>query len=345
MTDPMHDRCPALEPGTGERCVLYAKHTIGDRSGVHVATGSWPVEAEGTDEELTALVTDAIKVGDVARRYARMYGGDANTVHAAVEAALYVLDDRKPAADEVSTPLDSPAPADEPAPVPPPVDALLTEDLTDEALANVQHWHAIVHPDMTDRGVYEPTRNPSGCDRVFCLTIVTECAAVAAPRWWAAGVEEGRRRDDEASMQTLAERDEAQDAADRLANAVGRHLGLNVGEHSNGNDPWMVALDALAEADGGKFVKGAYEDGVAEGRRQATAELQALWPPAPPAAVAKIITRKHCRFFWEDTKVGVHPDHVWWCSELGCAGHLCAGGITGPDPLPVPDATEEQSHG
>ena len=94
MTDPMHDRCPALEPGTGERCVLYVKH-VSDGSGVHVATGSWPVEAEGTDEELTALVTDATAVGDVARRYARLYGGDANTVHAAVEAVLYVLEQRK----------------------------------------------------------------------------------------------------------------------------------------------------------------------------------------------------------------------------------------------------------
>lgn len=85
------------------------------------------------------------------------------------------------------------APADEPVSVPPPVDAYLTEDLTDEALAEVRHWHAIVHPDGPD-GVYEPARNPSGCDRFFCLTIVTECAAVAAPRWWASGVAEGRRQ-------------------------------------------------------------------------------------------------------------------------------------------------------
>ena len=105
MTDPMHDRCPALEPGTGERCVLYAKH-ISDRSGVHVATGSWPVEAEGSDEELTALVTDAIAVGDVARRYARIYDRDPMTVLAAVEATLHVIEHRQPV--EGSTPLDSP---------------------------------------------------------------------------------------------------------------------------------------------------------------------------------------------------------------------------------------------
>lgn len=105
MTDPMHDRCPALEPGTGERCVLYAKH-VSDRTGVHVATGSWPIEPEGTDEELTALVTDAVAVGKVARRYARLYSAEAHTVHAAVEATLELLKQRQQV--EGSTPIASP---------------------------------------------------------------------------------------------------------------------------------------------------------------------------------------------------------------------------------------------
>jgi hypothetical protein len=68
-----------------------------------------------------------------------------------------------------------------------------TVDLTDEALADINRWHAIVHPVMAEAGVFEPERNPSGCDRFFCLDIVTECAAVAAPRWFEAGVAEGRR--------------------------------------------------------------------------------------------------------------------------------------------------------
>jgi hypothetical protein len=63
----------------------------------------------------------------------------------------------------------------------------LTTALTDVALADVHRWHAIVHPALADRGVYEPERNPSGCDRFFCLTHVVECSAVAAPRWYDAG--------------------------------------------------------------------------------------------------------------------------------------------------------------
>lgn len=66
-------------------------------------------------------------------------------------------------------------------------DRVLTESLTDEALAEVHRWHAVVHPALADRGVYEPERNPSGCERVFCLIHVVECSAVAAPRWYEAG--------------------------------------------------------------------------------------------------------------------------------------------------------------
>ena len=48
-------------------------------------------EHEGTDEELHEMVVDALAVGDVARRYARLYGADPNTVLAAVEAVLGIL--------------------------------------------------------------------------------------------------------------------------------------------------------------------------------------------------------------------------------------------------------------
>lgn len=69
-----------------------------------------------------------------------------------------------------------------------------THDLTDEALAEANRWHAIVHPAMAEAGVYEPDRNPSGCDRFFCLDIVVEISAHAAPRIYAEGVSEGRRQ-------------------------------------------------------------------------------------------------------------------------------------------------------
>lgn len=46
----------------------------------------------------------------------------------------------------------------------------------------------------------------------------------------------------------IADRDVAQEMADLLAEAVGRLLGVDVGEHSSENDPWGNALDAARSA-------------------------------------------------------------------------------------------------
>lgn len=46
-------------------------------------------------------------------------------------------------------------------------------------------------------------------------------------------------------LAVIKERDDAQEWADRLAQAIGEHLGVDVGEHSNANLPWQTALLAL----------------------------------------------------------------------------------------------------
>ncbi|WP_420996219.1 hypothetical protein ACKI2N_002455 [Cupriavidus sp. 30B13] len=45
--------------------------------------------------------------------------------------------------------------------------------------------------------------------------------------------------------EVMKERDDYHDMADRLAAAIGEHLGVDVGEHSSGNCPWTAALEAL----------------------------------------------------------------------------------------------------
>jgi hypothetical protein len=45
----------------------------------------------------------------------------------------------------------------------------------------------------------------------------------------------------------IADRDLAQDMADRLAEALARLLGVEIGEHSSMNDPWANALRAAAD--------------------------------------------------------------------------------------------------
>jgi hypothetical protein len=61
-----------------------------------------------------------------------------------------------------------------------------------------------------------------------------------------ARLKELRPSDDELWEQALRERDQAVEVADALTEAAGRLLGTDFGEHSNANDPWRNALDALS---------------------------------------------------------------------------------------------------
>lgn len=53
-----------------------------------------------------------------------------------------------------------------------------------------------------------------------------------------------RPSDDDLWDQTIKDRDHYHDMADKLAEAVGALLGVDVGEHSSVNCPWEVALEA-----------------------------------------------------------------------------------------------------
>ncbi|WP_241122255.1 hypothetical protein [Achromobacter xylosoxidans] len=57
-----------------------------------------------------------------------------------------------------------------------------------------------------------------------------------------------RPSDDALWDQTLTERDEYHDMADKLANAIADHLLVEIGEHSSSNCPWMRALEAIENA-------------------------------------------------------------------------------------------------
>lgn len=54
-----------------------------------------------------------------------------------------------------------------------------------------------------------------------------------------------RPTDDELWDATLRDRDAYHEWADKLANAIAAHFGVNIGEHSNQNLPWSEALDAI----------------------------------------------------------------------------------------------------
>ncbi|MDF0506531.1 hypothetical protein POK33_37900 [Burkholderia cenocepacia] len=59
---------------------------------------------------------------------------------------------------------------------------------------------------------------------------------------------EARPSDDALWDQTLQERDQYHDMADKLARAIATHLQIDIGEHSNLNCPWEEALEAIENA-------------------------------------------------------------------------------------------------
>ncbi|UEC01199.1 hypothetical protein [Burkholderia vietnamiensis] len=59
---------------------------------------------------------------------------------------------------------------------------------------------------------------------------------------------DARPTDDELWDQTLRERDEYHETADKLAVAIAKHFGVDIGEHSNANCPWEEALEVIENA-------------------------------------------------------------------------------------------------
>jgi len=61
-------------------------------------------------------------------------------------------------------------------------------------------------------------------------------------------LEQSSRRKDREADKLLRERDTAEEWADKLAEAIGAFFGEEIGEHSNLNNPWAVALELIEDA-------------------------------------------------------------------------------------------------
>ena len=89
-----------------------------------------------------------------------------------------------------------------------------------------------------------------------------------------------RPTDDQLWDQTLRERDEYHEAADKLAAAIAKHFGVDIGEHSNVSCTWNEALEVIENAVSASAPVGltdAARDVLAERRRQVGQEG---WTPA-----------------------------------------------------------------
>ncbi|MDF3115833.1 hypothetical protein KPA94_20625 [Burkholderia semiarida] len=71
-----------------------------------------------------------------------------------------------------------------------------------------------------------------------------------------------RPTDDELWDQTLRERDEYHEAADKLAAAIAKHFGVDIGEHSHVNCPWNEALEVIENAVSASALVGLTEEQI-----------------------------------------------------------------------------------
>ncbi len=97
---------------------------------------------------------------------------------------------------------------------------------------------------------YDPTQDMiHAAKRLDPAMTVEQVRAMWAAMWSAAPTAPAvRPTDDKLWDQTLRERDGYQDWADKLAAAIAAHTGVDIGEHSSVNCPWLNALDAIPEA-------------------------------------------------------------------------------------------------
>jgi hypothetical protein len=70
------------------------------------------------------------------------------------------------------------------------------------------------------------------------------------PNWQPKAQPSAEPTDERAMTRLITERDYWEEKATELANDVGKHLGIEVGEHSNLNCPVQNAIDALSTGDG-----------------------------------------------------------------------------------------------
>lgn len=104
-------------------------------------------------------------------------------------------------------------------------DCMTKEDL--EKLV-IKKWNNRVYPKETDLYIHHPVTGER-MDKAQCKRIITQMHGCIQ------------------DMDSLIkDRDHCHEMADKLADAVAEHFGVDIGEHSNANDPWENALNCIS---------------------------------------------------------------------------------------------------
>lgn len=83
-------------------------------------------------------------------------------------------------------------------------------------------------------------------DAISAAVAVLSASAFASPA--APAMPQPRPTDDHLWDETIRDRDTYHEWADKLAEAISKHFGAYIGEHSNTNCPWAEALEAIEAA-------------------------------------------------------------------------------------------------
>ena len=101
----------------------------------------------------------------------------------------------------------------------------------------------------------------------------------AAQKLFDEGAKEGMSQLDEKLGEVLEERDQHHDRADALAAAIAEITGVEIGEHSNLNDPWENALEAAETFVTVRQIKNKKAESVHITKDEVAVDLDYFWRP------------------------------------------------------------------
>jgi hypothetical protein len=104
------------------------------------------------------------------------------------------------------------------------------------------------------------------------------------------------QRESDAHTRTMAERDHAEEIGTRLANAVGEHFRVEVGEHSSANDPRVMALailggEYITDSDADRRIKKLEQTKAEPAGHESGDQNQFDEPQSPAGAKAGVLTK------------------------------------------------------
>lgn len=150
------------------------------------------------------------------------------------------------------TPLFATPPANKAEVVPLAVDREAVRDAVADSMTGLYHcgrvWSAWGYGTMSESDFSLAADDEDILDNITDA-VIAAIGKVATPPATTGASTALRPTDDDLWDATLRDRDAYHEWADKLADAIAKHFGVDIGEHSNQNLPWAEALEAIENAE------------------------------------------------------------------------------------------------